>query len=189
VTKYDARVPPVTSVGHTGITVSDLGRSRRFYSEILHLEVSETLRLTGPAVSRITGVAGAELDVAYVRCPGHILELLCFIRPALQEVSWLRPCSPGFMHLCLKVARLDSVVRAMESADFEPIGPIETIAEGPAAGMRVVYARDPDGIVIELIEEPIGICFEELFFPVSSAVASGKSVPTKSTADTSVRQV
>ncbi len=36
---------------------------------------------------------------------------------------------------------------------------------GPAKGMRVVYTRDPDGVVLEFMEEPPGMRFEDLFFP------------------------
>ncbi len=157
----------VLGVGHTGITVSDLRRSCGFYREILGLPVSEPLRLSGGAVARITAVPDAELDIAFVRCPGHVLELLCFVRPEHREASRLRTCDPGFLHLCLKVQCLDRVLQAVRVGGFEALSPIETLREGPAQGMRVVYTRDPDGVVLELVEEPPGLCFEDLFFEVS----------------------
>ena len=152
-------------VGHTGVTVSDMRKSCGFYRDILGFEVSEPLRLSGGAVARITGVPDAELDVAYVRCSGHVLELLCFVRPEHRQRSTLRTCDPGFFHLCFKVRGLDAVVQAVRAAGFEATSRIETFAEGPARGMRVVYVRDPDGVVLELAEEPAGVCFEDLFFP------------------------
>ena len=160
--------PRVLAVGHTGITVSDLHRSCSFYRDILQLAVSEPVRLAGPAVARITAIPDAELDVALVRCPGHVLELLCFVRPEHKQRSSLRTCDPGAFHICLKVRELDRLLQAIRVAGFEAMSSVETLREGPACGMRVVYARDPDGVVLELIEEPPGICFEDLFF------ASGK---------------
>jgi catechol 2,3-dioxygenase-like lactoylglutathione lyase family enzyme len=154
----------VLAVGHTGITVSDLSKSCWFYRNVLQFPVSEPLRLWGAAVARITGIAGAEVDVALVRCPGHVLELLCFVRPESKDGSKLRACDPGFFHLCFKVRSLDRVVQAIRAGGFEAMSRIETVTEGPARGMRVVYVRDPDGIVLELAEEPPGACFEDLFF-------------------------
>lgn len=155
----------LVAVGHTGITVSDLGKSCRFYRQVLGFAVSEPLRISGEAVARITAVPDAELDVAFVRCPGHVLELLCFVRPEDKECSRLRTCDPGSLHVCFKVRALDSVIDAVRACGFEPLSAIETVREGPAQGMRVVYTRDPDGVVLEFMEEPPGICFEDLFFP------------------------
>ena len=155
----------LVGVGHTGITVSDLRKSCWFYREVLGLAVSEPLRISGESVARVTAVADAELDVAFVRCPGHVLELLCFVRPEHKEPSRLRTCDPGFMHLCFKVRELDRVIQAVRAAGFDPLSSIETVQAGPAQGMRVVYTRDPDGVVLEFMEEPPGMCFEDLFFP------------------------
>jgi catechol 2,3-dioxygenase-like lactoylglutathione lyase family enzyme len=155
----------VRSIGHTGITVSNLERSIAFYRHALGLTVSDPLHLSDAAVSRITGIERAELDVAYVRAPGHVLELMCFARPRSDRPSELIPCDPGFFHICLKVNNVENVVDAARSAGFEAQNPIEVFSDGPARGMKVVYLRDPDGVVIELAEEPCGLIFEELFFP------------------------
>jgi lactoylglutathione lyase len=155
----------VIGVGHTGITVSDLRKSCLFYRDVLRFAVSEPLRISGEAVARITAVPDAELDVAFARCPGHVLELLCFVRPEDKQCSRLRSCDPGSLHVCFKVRGLDSVIQAVRAGGFECLSAIETVREGPAKGMRVVYTRDPDGVVLEFMEEPRGICFEDLFFP------------------------
>jgi catechol 2,3-dioxygenase-like lactoylglutathione lyase family enzyme len=159
---------PVVGVGHTGITVSDLRRSCAFYRDVLKLRVSEPIRVSGASVEKITGVEGAEVDIAFVRCPGHVLELLCFVRPENKAGSTLRTSDPGFFHLCLKVRSLDRVIETLGAGGFRPLSEVQTVQEGPARGMRVVYARDPDGVVLELIEEPPGLCFEGLFFPPES---------------------
>lgn len=160
-TKYQ-----ILAVGHTGITVSDLGNSCQFYREILGLPVSGPLRISGDSVERITGINDAEIDIAFVKCPGHVLELLCFVNPERKEASKLRACDPGFFHLCLKVKALDRVLQAIRGGGFEAISQIETLRDGPAQGMRVVYARDPDGVMLELVEEPPGLCFENLFIGI-----------------------
>jgi catechol 2,3-dioxygenase-like lactoylglutathione lyase family enzyme len=153
----------VRSVGHTGITVSDLERSIRFYRDLLGCEVSAPVRAEGPFFEAITGVAGCQIDVAFARLPGHVIELLCYRNPP-GRTSTLRACDPGFMHVCLKVADLAAVVSQVRSAGFEPVGPIQKAVGGPVDGLEVVYVRDPDGIVLELIEEPPGVVLEAVYF-------------------------
>ncbi len=153
----------VSSIGHTGITVSDLDRSTRFYREVLGLPVSEPVHCTGEMFEKITGVPGAEIDISFVRAPGHVIELLCFRKPEGRVRSTLRSCDPGFWHLALKVSDLERVVAAVGRAGFQPLSPVQGVAEGPLKGMKVLYVRDPDGVVLELIEEPPGVALEELY--------------------------
>ena len=153
----------VSSVGHTGITVSDLDRSIHFYREVLGLPVSQPVRCTGEMFEKITGVAGAEIDVAFVRAPGHVIELLCYRKPEGRVRSSLRSCDPGFWHLALKVSDIERVVAAVGRAGFQPLGAVQGVSEGPLSGLKVVYVRDPDGVVLELIEEPPGVVLEELY--------------------------
>ena len=153
----------VTSVGHTGITVSDIDASIAFYRDVLGFPVSEKVHIDGPIFETLTGVPSAQIDVAFVHAPGHVLELLCYRSSLRQTRSQLRPCDSGFLHVCLKVSQIDQVVQAIGAAGFKAVGPVQTVPDGPAKGLRAVYARDPDGVVLELIEEPPGIVLEQLF--------------------------
>jgi catechol 2,3-dioxygenase-like lactoylglutathione lyase family enzyme len=154
----------ITSTGHTGITVADIDRSIAFYQDILGFEVSEKVYCSGAMFENITGVPGAEMDVVFVRAPGHIIELLCFRKPEDRGRSTLRTCDTGFWHIAFKVRDIERVVAAVREGGFEALSPIQTATEGPPKGLRVVYVRDPDGIVLELIEEPEGIVLEHMFW-------------------------
>jgi len=105
----------VLSTGHTGITVSDLDRSIRFYRDLLGCEVSAPVRAEGPFFEAVTGVPGCQIDVAFARVAGHVIELLCYRNPP-SKASTLRACDPGFMHVCLKVADLGRVVNVIRSS-------------------------------------------------------------------------
>lgn len=153
----------VTSVGHTGITVSDIDASIAFYRDVLGFPVGAKFRVNGPIFEAVTGVAAVEIDIAFVHAPGHMLELLCYVNPSDKRPSTLRPLDPGFLHVCLKVTEIEQVVRAVRAAGFAPVGEIQTMPDGPVAGLRVVYTRDPDGVVLELIEEPAGVVLEQIF--------------------------
>jgi catechol 2,3-dioxygenase-like lactoylglutathione lyase family enzyme len=77
----------------------------------------------------------------------------------------LKASNPGFMHVCLKVANLEQVVETVRAAGFEPLGAIQKAEGGPVDGLKVVYVRDPDGAVLELIDEPPGVVLEQVYFP------------------------
>jgi glyoxylase I family protein len=155
----------VLSTGHTGITVSDLDRSIRFYRDVLGFEVSPPVQVSGPMFEKVTGVPGCIIDVAFARGAGHIVELLCYLTPADRRTSTLRACDPGFWHLCFKVRDIEQVVRAARAFGYEALSEIQTAIDSPVADLRVVYVRDPDGVVLELIEEPEGLSLESLYFP------------------------
>ncbi len=59
---------------------------------------------------------------------------------------------------------LERVVELLRGAGFEAVGAIQQAAGGPVEGLKVVYVRDPDGVVLELIEEPPGITLEDVYF-------------------------
>jgi glyoxylase I family protein len=153
----------VIGLGHTGITVSNIERSISFYREVLGFEVGERVRVSGEMFEKVTGVPGAEIDVAFVRAPGYFFELLCYVKPEDRARSKLRACDPGFMHVAFKVHCLDDLVASIKAHGFEPLSAVQTVPDGPAKGLRVIYARDPDGVVLEFIEEPRGVILEHLY--------------------------
>jgi glyoxylase I family protein len=144
----------ILGTDHTGISVTDIDRSIAFYRDILGFQVTEKVRCQGELFEMITGVPGAVIDIAYVEVPGHRIELLCYLKPDDRTRSGLRPCDGGSMHLAFKVKGIDRVIEAIRAAGFEAVNPIQTVGEGPRKGLRAIYARDPDGVVLEFMEYP-----------------------------------
>lgn len=142
----------IAAVNHTGVTVSDLDCWITLFRDVLGLEVTEKTRHSGSFIEGVTGVPGAEIDIAYARLPGHTIELLQYVQPDDRRRSDLRPCDSGFLHLALQVDDLDAVLAAIEPAGFLPVEPPQTVPAGPRKGARTVYTRDPDGVVLEFQE-------------------------------------
>ncbi len=140
----------VTAAAHTGVTVSDIDRSIAFYRDVLGLEVTEKVEVGGELFERITGVPKAEIVVVYVKAPGHTLELLQYTSPADRARVTSRPCDPGALHLAFRVKNIDDAIAACRKAGVMPVSP--TIPE--VEGVKAVYTTDPDGIVIEFMEDP-----------------------------------
>jgi catechol 2,3-dioxygenase-like lactoylglutathione lyase family enzyme len=143
----------VSSLFHVGITVSDLERAVRFYTEGLGFEEVLRQRSDAPYLA-LTGYRGVEIAAAFVRLEdGLTLELQEYRR---VEAVARAPgtAAPGSSHLSLKVDDLDELLARVEAAGGRRVTEAVDIDRGVNAGARAVYLRDPDGYTIELFEPP-----------------------------------
>lgn len=145
----------IIAADHTGITVSNLERSLTFWRDVLGFEFSHSAHQTGERPEQITGVKGAELKLAVLKTPsGHKIELLQYFAPADRRNVDLRPCDVGHVHVALTVDDLDVVLKKIAESGWQAAGEPQTLKQGPNAGKRVVYVRDPDGTTIEFMQTP-----------------------------------
>lgn len=145
----------ITSTNHTSFTVSDLDRTLGFFRDCLGFEVTSKAPRDPRLVEKITGVAGADMVIAFVRAPDHSIELIEYRGPDGRGKVESRPCDTGFAHIAFNVAGIDAALEAAARYQVVPIAPPVAIDAGPNKGRRVVYLRDPDGITIEFIESPV----------------------------------
>lgn len=106
----------VLGTNHTSFTVSDLERSITFCSRLAHYRHRRCRSV-----------------IAFLKAPGHTLELIEYRAPSTKGVVRSRPCDTGFAHLALNVDDVPAAIAA-------PIA----IHQRPNKGR--------DGITIELIE-------------------------------------
>ena len=145
----------VLATNHTSFTVSDLERSVAFFRDALGFEVTSKAPRNPDVVSAITGIPGTEMLIAYVRGPGHSLELIQYLGPkeGRGRVRSL-PCDVGFAHVAYDVDDIDAAIEAAADHHVHVIGEVAVIDQGPNAGGKVAYLRDPDGVTIEFIQKP-----------------------------------
>jgi len=133
-------------VHHTGITVSDLDRSIEFY-ERLGFKTIERMEEEGDDVERGVGVDGAKLRVAMLESPNSKLELIEYMEPGRSPER--NPNNGiGAAHVCLEVEDVDAAVAELRERGIEFFSDPIT----HEAGIRWVYAKDPDGITAELLQ-------------------------------------
>ena len=152
-TKGGAPVCGTTGLFHVGITVRDLDRSLAFYRGALGLEVDWDQVIDRDSTRELVGVPFSRLRCAFLALPGGgALEILEYEGVTGRDLDWT-PSDHGAGHLCLWVADLDVVVsRARELGGVTiAVAPV-TVPGGRYEGARVVYLRDPDGFLLELIE-------------------------------------
>jgi catechol 2,3-dioxygenase-like lactoylglutathione lyase family enzyme len=142
----------ILGTNHTSFTVSDLERTVAFLSGCFGFEVISKAPRDPALVSRITGVAGAEMVIAFLKAPGHTIELIEYRAPATKGKVAARPCDAGFAHIAFNVDDADAACEAVARYGVKPIAAPVAIDQGPNKGRKVVYLRDWDGVTIELIE-------------------------------------
>jgi len=142
----------VVSTNHTSFTVSSLDRSIPFFRDCLGFELVSRAPRDPAIVRQITGVPGADMEIAFLRGPGHTLELIEYKAPATRGRVESRPCDTGFAHLALNVDDVDAAVAAVAPFGVRPIAAPVAINAGPNKGRKVVYVRDWDGVTLEFIE-------------------------------------
>jgi catechol 2,3-dioxygenase-like lactoylglutathione lyase family enzyme len=135
-------------VHHVGLTVGDLDRSVAFYCTHFGLREVARNHLDGELISQQTGLADTEIDVAILAGANTIVELLCYRRPVGAEHS-LRTCDAGAAHVCIVVENLDSTVAAMRGRGVSfHATPVKLMDDDT----KMVYVRDPDGVMVELLQ-------------------------------------
>ena len=142
----------VLGTNHTSFTVSNLDRSVGFFRDCLKFELVSRAPRDPAVIQKITGVAGADMEIAFLKGPGHMVELIEYKAPANKGKVEARPCDTGFAHLALNVDDADAAVAEAALYQVKAISAPVPINAGPNKGRKVVYLRDWDGVTFEFIE-------------------------------------
>jgi len=149
----------ITSFNHFSFTVADLDKTIKFYEDVFGLEFLSRARREPWFSEAVTGVKGAELDMAFFKLQnsggaigGGVLELIEYITPKGVKLD-TTTCNIGSAHVCFNVADFDGFVERLRANGVRFRGSIEQIPAGPNKGRKVAYIEDFDGNVIELISE------------------------------------
>ena len=133
----DRAPPPMlrpTGVHHVAIIASDYVRSRRFYTEVLGLQVvHEHYRAERQSY---------KLDLQLP--DGTLVELFSFPNPPSRP-SYPEAC--GLRHLALRVADMQTSVAALAAHGVA----VEPVRTDPLTGALFTFFADPDGLPIELV--------------------------------------
>ncbi len=142
----------IVSPNHTSITVADMERSIAFYREKLGFSIVNERIAPADFASVITGIRGAELKVVYIEAGGYRIELIQYLQSAGEptDVSTNRP---GSCHIAFNVDDLNAMYEDLVAQGVAFKSPPVTVTGGPNKGNLGIYLTDPDGVVIELIQQ------------------------------------
>lgn len=154
----DQHAPRFRALDHVGYAVADLDRSIAFYETLLGVPLLLRKTWDVPYVGEIVGYPDLILEGAFFQLPnGIVLELLEYKTPRPGAVD-MESYNAGNAHLCLVTEDMAVDFARLRAAGYDTFrseAPVD-IPWGPYRGGRACYVRDPDGISIELLEEPPG---------------------------------
>ena len=138
------------TLSHVGISVSDLERSIRFYTELFGMELAGPIYpFAGERFGEIMALERPEGRIAMVVHPSLQLELFEFVSPspASQDANY-SVANNGLTHFGIEVEDIDATYERLRDAGVRFHCPVLDME----AGIRATYGRDPDGNVFELLE-------------------------------------
>ncbi|HEY4272005.1 MAG TPA: VOC family protein [Candidatus Udaeobacter sp.] len=139
---------------HTNLIARDWKKLVRFYCEVFGCEPKGPERdLSDTWLDKVTSVPNARLRGVHLRLPGYghegpTLEIFSYDKCIEHELPRANEC--GFAHIAFAVDDVDQALQAVIAAGGGAVGEIATAEVDGVGLLRVVYARDPEGNIIEL---------------------------------------
>ena len=144
--------PWLTGINHVGVTVGDLDEALAFYKDVFGLEPMLVTEASGADVAATFQVPGADFRVAFLPVGASVWELVEYAAP--RRTLDPRHDDVAGMHVCFEVSDMDAALAHLARYGVAvPDAPLE-ITDGPTAGARIAYVRDPYGAQIELLQPP-----------------------------------
>jgi catechol 2,3-dioxygenase-like lactoylglutathione lyase family enzyme len=121
---------------HVGIVTSDLDRSKAFYGALGFEAVQE--------------LGDADKVIVFMDLGGFQVELFWYREtpPAVTAAGRVL----GFRHLALRTDDIDEELARLRAAGI--VGEDATIRDVLPGGWRLLFFHDPDGVEIEVMQEP-----------------------------------
>jgi len=150
----------VRAVESVGITVSDMDRSVRFFTDVLTFEPVSDVELAGEQYEHLEGVFGLRMRVVRLRLGDEAIELTEYLAPRGRPIPPdARSNDRSFQHVAIIVSDIDRAYRRLREhrAEHVSAGPQRLPDWNPkAGGIRAFYFKDPDGHPLEILQFPPG---------------------------------
>lgn len=149
-------ITSVNILDHVSVTVSDMNRSLAFYCDMLGLKEVERHHLEGDTISKMAGKPGVIMEVVRLiapETPGVMLDLQQYVAPE-GKVSDAQLGDVPHSHLCFGVPDVWAAYQDLKARGVEFIS--EPVSFDLDWGVvYVVFFKDPDGFILELMQVPI----------------------------------
>jgi len=139
---------------HTNLIAKDWKRLVRFYIDVFGCEPKGPERdLSGAWLDGVNAVPNAHLTGVHLRLPGYdkdgpTLEIFSYDKVVERGMPIANQC--GLAHIAFSVGDVDEALQAVIAAGGGAVGNIASTEVDGVGLLRVVYARDPEGNIVEL---------------------------------------
>jgi catechol 2,3-dioxygenase-like lactoylglutathione lyase family enzyme len=145
----------ITGVDHVGLTVTDLDRSIKFYTEILECSIVVQQEKEGGYLAAIVGYPDASVRMAHLQPAGSSQRIELFeYRTPKSAPRDLEPRNVGNAHVCFVVNDLAALYERLVEHGITTLSPPVEVDTGVNKGGAALYLRDPDGITLEVFQRP-----------------------------------
>lgn len=148
----------LNKVCHIGLTVSNLQNSIKFYEDTLGLNYIGKITMSGENTETLFNLKNCFARIGYLTCNENItgpsIELIEFVNPKATNVK-ANLNSISISEICFQVSNIDTIYENLLKKGVEFISPpqyFDFTLDGFSKS-KAVYFRDPDGIILELLEE------------------------------------
>ncbi len=146
----------VRRLTHLGICVANLDRALRFYRDALGFAEVGRFHDREGFSAPLLEIADVRLSAVYLERDGWRIELLYYDRPGAIGSDERRPMNQlGLTHLSFVVEDLDQTVEEIRRCGGKIVD-----TSRMEMGARAIFATDPDGTRLELIQrdgDPLAI--------------------------------
>ena len=149
----------ISGVHHFSFSVTNIERTIDFYTRLLGVKLQsqgrnkyETLGTALFGTKWGISQQHADLKIAVMNIGGTRVEFIEYKDPKAQAYH-KNPSIAGSAHLALRVDDLAKTRKKLEEAGVEFHSPINTFMESGKIEWKWCYFRDPDGIVLELVQQ------------------------------------
>lgn len=139
---------------HANIVSRDWKKLSNFYIAVFECKIVPPIRnQSGEWLSRGTGVPNAQLEGAHLLLPGHgsngpTLEIFQYTQ--MEDQEHIVPNKRGFSHIAFEVDDIAKTLEDVRAHGGTIQGDITSKEIEGAGTISFVYARDPEGNIIEL---------------------------------------
>lgn len=153
-----AALAQTTAVSAISMTVSDLARSKEYYTGVLGFTLVDEREEAGEQVERLTGVFASRTRSARLRLGDETIELVEFLAPQGRPVpADSHSNDRWFQHIAIVVSDIDQAYARLREHNVRHASPgPQTIPSWnrAAGGIAAFYFKDPDGHILEIIHFP-----------------------------------
>ena len=177
----------VERIYHVGLTVSDLDRSIAFYRDILGLEFQGEIFMAGEETDRLFRMKDTKARVAYLNGSKAIeappIELIQFVDNKVKKVKG-NLFTTSISEVCFYTDDIERVYNSLIENHVECLSEPQyfDFRANELGESRAFYFRDPDGIVLEMMQRAFVIHIQARLkqFPLHGCgcCSSGAPIPS-----------
>lgn len=137
-------------IRHAAIVVEDLERSIAFYVRVFGWQILAQKTEEGSYIDALLGLTGAKIQWAKIGSKENdvLLELIHYHSHPTRATA-PPPYQQGCSHIAITVDDINTTLLMLRANG----GYADTPVSNPENTVLVTYARDPEGVILEIVEE------------------------------------